>query len=128
MNESRLTLRIYLEDTDAQGVVYHANYLKFFERARSELLASLGVDQTAWLQRVRFVVHELSLRFRRPARLGDTITVVTSFEVASEYRLTFFQRAQDENGQLLVEGRVEVVCTDGSGNLIEVPAQVRPSA
>lgn len=74
------TLRVYWEDTDAGGIVFYANYLKFFERARTEWLRSLGVEQ----QRLKestggmFVVLETSLRYRRPARLDDELIVTAS--------------------------------------------------
>lgn len=80
MSQQRKTrgmkIRIYYEDTDAQGIVYHANYIKFCERARSEALMQAGVD----FARVdaHFVVSELYAKFLRPARLGDTLEIRTS--------------------------------------------------
>lgn len=124
MEEHRLEVRVYLEDTDAQGVVYHANYLKFFERARTDILATLGVERTALADRLRFVVHEMNIRFRRPARLGDMLTIITRMEASSEYRLVFLQQARRE-GELLVEARVDVVCVDPAGGLMEIPRDFR---
>jgi len=113
--------RVYLDDTDAQGIVYHANYLKFFERARSDLLAAKGVsidDQGRGDH--RFVVHEVRLKYLRSALLGDDIHVTTRYEKASEYRLTFFQEVRRGHTKL-VEAETQVVCIDPEGNLASLP-------
>jgi tol-pal system-associated acyl-CoA thioesterase len=92
MRDHRHPVTVYLEDTDAQGIVYHANYLKYCERARTELLKlngySLGEMQN---KGVLFVVFEMHLRFHRPARLHDQLEVRTHATRASDYRLTFTQ-------------------------------------
>jgi len=119
-----LQFRVYLEDTDALRIVYHANYLRFFERGRSEFLESLGVpmDQVAQPD-CRLVVYETRIKFRRPAFLGDRIEVLTSTLRASEFRLTFRQqirrRGEDE---ALVSGETDIVAVDRNGNLTELPA------
>ena len=124
-----LEFRVYLEDTDAQGIVYYANYLRFFERGRSEILESLGIpmDQVARPDR-KLVVYEIRVKFRRPAFLGDRIEVLTSMLRASEYRLTFRQqirrRGEDE---ALVSGEVDVVAIDQNGALQELPAIFSPA-
>jgi acyl-CoA thioester hydrolase len=119
-----LEFRVYLEDTDAQGIVYHANYLRYFERGRCEFLESLGISMSEVARPdCRLVVYEVRIKFRRPASLGDNIEVVTSMQRASEYRLTFRQqvrrRGEDE---ALVSGEVDVVAIDQNGALKEVPA------
>lgn len=74
--ESTLSVRIYLEDTDAGQIVYHANYLKFMERARTEFLRKVGVEQSSTLQEeLSFVVHSMEIQFRSPAKLDDLLTV-----------------------------------------------------
>ena len=119
-----LEFRVYLEDTDAQGIVYYANYLRFFERGRSEFLESLGVpmDEVARPD-CRLVVYEIRMKFRQSASLGDRIEVLTSMQRASEYRVTFRQqirrRGEDES---LVSGEVDVVAIDQNGTLKELPA------
>jgi tol-pal system-associated acyl-CoA thioesterase len=119
-----LEFRVYLEDTDAQGIVYYANYLRYFERGRSEFLESLGVpmDEVARPD-CRLVVYEIRLKFRKPASLGDRLEVVTSMQRASEYRITFRQqvrrRGEDE---ALVSGEVDVVAIGEDGTLKELPA------
>ncbi len=119
-----LQFRVYLEDTDAQGIVYHANYLRYFERGRSEVLESMGVpmDQIARPD-CRLVVYEARIKFRRPATLGDTIDVVSSMHKASDYRLTFRQQIiLHGEDTVLVSGEVDVVALDQTGTLVELPA------
>lgn len=122
MKEYRFDLRVYLEDTDAQGIVYHANYLKFFERARTELLDRLGLQPLEQAGRLRFVVHEMNIKFLRPALVGERLQVVTTFKPASEYRLSFTQKVyRGEESKPLTEAEVQVVCIDQAGQLVEIP-------
>jgi tol-pal system-associated acyl-CoA thioesterase len=121
--EQVLEFRVYLEDTDAQGIVYHANYLRYFERGRSEYLEYLGIpmDEVARPD-CRLVVYEVRVKFRRPANLGDRIEVVTSMLHASEYRLTFKQQIRRQGDvDPLVSGEVDVVAIDQTGTLKELP-------
>jgi tol-pal system-associated acyl-CoA thioesterase len=119
-----LELRVYLEDTDAQGIVYYANYLRYFERGRSEILESLGIPMNQVAQPdCRLVVHEIRIKFRRPASLGDRIEVVTSMLRTSEYRLTFRQQIRRRGEEeALVSGEVDVVAIGQDGSLKELPA------
>ena len=124
MNGPILEFRIYLEDTDAQGIVYHANYLKYFERGRSEVMELLGVP-VAEVARpdCRLVVYEIRTRFRRPAFLGDVIMVTTVMERSSEYRLIFKQEIRRKGEtEILVNGETDIVAIDENGNLKELPA------
>jgi len=118
-----LAVKVYLEDTDAQGIVYHANYLKFFERARSEILAGMGIELAGQGRGTqRFVVHEVEMKYRKPALLGDELEIVTSFEPLSEYRLLFHHGVhRDGDKAPLVSAEVQVVCVDERGELIELP-------
>ncbi len=123
-NDHVLEFRVYLEDTDAQGIVYYANYLRYFERGRSEILESLGIPMDRVAQPdSRLVVYEIRVKFRQPARLGDRIEVLTSMRRASEYRLVFRQqvrrRGEDEP---LVSGEIDVVTIDQNGTLKELPS------
>jgi acyl-CoA thioester hydrolase len=123
-NDHVLEFRVYLEDTDAQGIVYYANYLRYFERGRSEFLESLGIpmDRVAQPDN-RLVVYEIRIKYRRPALLGDRIEVWTSMLRASEYRLVFQQqikrRGEDE---ALVSGETDIVTIGQDGTLKELPA------
>lgn len=109
-----LTLRVYWEDTDAGGVVFYANYLKFFERARTEWLRGLGIGQAA-LQAdtgAIFVVAEVTLRYAASARLDDLLTV--SVQVVEQGQASMLIAQQAWRGEtLLAEGRVRVGCVDG---------------
>src|SRR3954470_7078861 len=80
--EHRFALAVYFEDTDAYGIVYYANYLKFMERARSDFIRALGVDQAAELRSSgsAYAVVEVDIRYRKPARLGDDLVVVSTVE------------------------------------------------
>jgi acyl-CoA thioester hydrolase len=105
----RVPMRVYWEDTDAGGVVFYANYLKFFERARTEWLRSFGHSQ----EQLRidtgtlFVVTDTSLRYLRPARLDDLIEVTVEVERATYTRISFIQQAWRGN-DLLTEGSIRV--------------------
>ncbi len=110
-------LRVYWEDTDAGGVVFYANYLKFFERARTEWLRSLGVSQHALLQDLgaMFVVSNTAVTYRAPARLDDELDVSVRVQRLGSASITVAQRAtrHDNNGTTLVaEGKVKVGCVD----------------
>jgi acyl-CoA thioester hydrolase len=108
-------LRVYWEDTDAGGVVYHAGYLRFFERARSEWLRASGIGQEALREEhgVVFVVREMDIRFNRPARLDDLLGAsVTVTEVRSaSFKVEQFLRRQVDDA-LLVDARVRIACLD----------------
>jgi len=119
-----LEFRVYLEDTDAQGIVYYANYLRYFERGRSEFLESLGVPMEEVARPdCRLVVYEIRVKFRRPALLGDRVEVLTSMLCASEYRLSFRQQVRRRGeAEALVSGEVDVVAIGEDGILKELPA------
>ena len=94
MKNARFPIRVYWEDTDAGGIVYHANYLKFMERARSDLLHQLGFGQDAQRDRedgVLFVVASLSINYHRGAKLDDDLEVVTRLEKLGRASLIFEQ-------------------------------------
>ncbi|MCJ2179722.1 YbgC/FadM family acyl-CoA thioesterase [Novosphingobium album (ex Hu et al. 2023)] len=91
----RFALRVFYEDTDAGGVVYHANYLRWFERARSDLVELLGIDQRAALEAGEglYTVAEVTIRYLSPARLGDTVQVETVAEQVGRVSCTLRQTA-----------------------------------
>lgn len=92
--EHRFPVRVYFEDTDLSGVVYHANYLRYMERARSDMLAAAGIDQRGALDSHQgvYVVADLSIRFRRPARLDDELTVISTLRGVTAASATIHQR------------------------------------
>jgi len=124
----RVAFRVYYEDTDCLGVVYYANYFKFFERGRSEFLAAAGTS-VAQLNDdgVIVVVHSLQANFRKPAKLGDLLDVDSRFIAKSPFRGRFTQRIE-RDGELIVEATVDVVCLNPDQKLIELPAHLRALA
>ncbi len=109
----RLGLRVYWEDTDAGGVVFYANYLKFFERARTEWLRSLGVSQEALRvgERAQLVVLHTEVRYVLPARLDDWLEVSAHIEQSGRASVTVWQQAW-RDADLLCEGRIRIACVD----------------
>ncbi len=113
---------VFYEDTDMAGIVYHANYLKFIERARSDWVAGLGIDQRAMLDRGEaFAVHRIVAEFRAPARFGDRLLVETAPVSASGARMVLDQRVL-RDGAVLFEARVTVVCLGPDGRARRLPA------
>ncbi len=111
--EFRWPIRVYYEDTDAGGVVYHTGYIRYFERARTEWLRSLGYSQQRLVQEenVLFTVVDLAIHYRRPARLDDLLDIVTRAE-AGGASVLFSQAALGPAGEVLAEGQVRVACVD----------------
>ena len=112
-SESLLQVRVYYEDTDAGGVVFYANYLKFLERARTEWLRDLGVNQSglAASEQRLFVVRSLDMSYRKPAKLDDLLTIRSRITKLGRASIHFAQRAE-RNGELLAEGNIQVCCVD----------------
>jgi len=108
-------VRVYYEDTDAGGIVYYANYLKFFERARTEWLRSLDVNQHQLLQEqdALFVVKSVSAEYHAPARLDDVLKLTLGIEKIGRASLTFIQEAWLAD-TLLNTARVRVGCVDSA--------------
>ncbi|NWG75123.1 MAG: tol-pal system-associated acyl-CoA thioesterase [Rubrivivax sp.] len=106
-------LRVYWEDTDAGGVVFYANYLKFFERARTEWLRSLGFSQQALKDDagLMFVVAGTAVRYLRPARLDDWLDVTVNVATAGRASLDIAQQAW-RGDALLAEGEIRIGCVD----------------
>jgi len=111
----RLPLRVYWEDTDAGGIVFYANYLKFFERARTEWLRALGVQQQAMRERTGaiFVVTHTSMHYRAPARLDDSLEITVAVRHTGRASLEVAQQAW-RAGTLLAEGEVRIGCVDAA--------------
>jgi acyl-CoA thioester hydrolase len=108
-------VRVYYEDTDAGGIVFYANYLKFFERARTEWLRAKGVGQHELLERegAAFVVKSVNLDYHAPARLDDELTLTLRVEKLGRASVQFAQQAW-RGEQLLVEASVKVGCVDAA--------------
>lgn len=105
-------LRVYIEDTDAGGIVYYVNYLRFMERARSEWLRAQGFSQQSLLEQgIQLVVHSVSASYQRPARLDDWLNVTASAGELRGARLSFHQQVSRDD-VLLSEADVVIACVD----------------
>ncbi|KXF81629.1 tol-pal system-associated acyl-CoA thioesterase [Enterovibrio coralii] len=106
-------IRVYYEDTDAGGIVYHANYLKYFERARTELLRSIGVNQLELFEEhTAFVVRHMDIDFIKGATLDESLTVQTTVSEIRRATLTFCQDLVNSQGDVLCRAVVKVACVD----------------
>ena len=109
-------VRVYWEDTDAGGIVYYANYLKFMERARTEWLRAIGVDQVQLKDAhgLMFVVVDVEAHYRKPARYGDQLQVTCKVSETTRASITLDQEVYRESvgGELLLDGRVRAACLD----------------
>ncbi|MFO1105004.1 MAG: tol-pal system-associated acyl-CoA thioesterase [Amaricoccus sp.] len=122
-------LRVYYEDTDLAGIVYHANYLKFIERARSEALLGLGVDQLALQAEAGlvFAVRRIEADFLAPARFQDRLLVTTRLLALGGARIDLDQRIWREES-CLFRAVVVLACLDAGGRPQRLPASVRAAA
>ena len=121
--EHHFALTVYFEDTDAYGIVYYANYLKFMERARSDFIRAVGVDQAAELRTSgsAYAVVEVDIKYRRPARLSDDLLVVSSVEQVRASSVDIHQRVM-RGPELLTDARVTAAFLDGGGRPRRQPA------
>jgi len=108
-------IRVYYEDTDSGGVVYHSNYLNFMERARTECLRSLGFEQDELITNHQciFAVHSLQMNFKRPARFNDALIIKTAIANISGASFEFDQKVFRDD-ELLCEAMVKVACLDSN--------------
>jgi len=120
-----LPVRVYWEDTDAGGIVFYANYLKFFERARTEWLRALGVHQQALRERSGgvFVVSEAALKYHRPARLDDELAVTVRLQHAGQASLLLVQEAFLPGPRLCCEASIRIGWIDAASMK---PARIPP--
>ena len=107
-------VRVYWEDTDAGGVVYHANYVRFMERARSEWLRSLGVDQMAFKETtgLAFMVVDMQISFLKPALLDDELLITVDVMERRAASILFAQTVTRADGSCLIRAKVRVACVD----------------
>lgn len=115
LGEFSLSVRVYIEDTDAGGIVYYVNYLKYMERARTEMMRNCGFDKAAvGGDGQLMVVHSASVNYRKPARLDDELAITASVKQCRRSYLVFSQQVFNQHsGDLLCEAEVKVACVDG---------------
>jgi acyl-CoA thioester hydrolase len=122
----RLPVRVYYEDTDFTGLVYHANYLRFFERGRSDFLRAAGVHHSELLEGpepMGFAVNKMSLDFLKAARIDDALLVETAFETFKGPRI-FIAQALRRGEEVLVRAEVQVCCISLTGRPRKPPAML----
>ncbi|MDC9725825.1 MAG: tol-pal system-associated acyl-CoA thioesterase [Gammaproteobacteria bacterium] len=115
MTDFEWPIRVYYEDTDSGGVVYHSNYLNFMERARTEWLRSLGFEQDELITNYHciFAVHSMQLNFKRPAKFNDSLIVRSHLIKAVGARMEFEQKIYRDD-ELLCEAAVKIACLDAN--------------
>jgi len=121
--EHQLPVRIYYEDTDFTGMVYHANYLRYFERGRSDFFRVVGISHTALLELpepTAFTITHIGLDFKRAARIDDALMVRTTYDDVKGPRLLISQRIT-RGDELIAEAQVHAVCIDMKGRARRPP-------
>ena len=128
--EHRFALRVYFEDTDFSGVVYHASYLRFMERGRTNYLRLLGADHRAMFEAAEkeapgfaFVVRQMKIDFKKPALMDDVLDILTAPEEVKGASITLHQKVM-RGGELLVEAHVQVAFVSG-GRARPIPKPLR---
>jgi len=118
-------VRVYYEDTDMGGIVYHANYLRFIERARSDWVRGIGVDQNAMREAGRiYVVRRIEADFLAPAKFDEELLVTTSLHNVTPARMVLIQEVT-RDGQPLFRAQVTIVCITTGGKPARLPAEIR---
>ncbi|MEM8538724.1 MAG: tol-pal system-associated acyl-CoA thioesterase [Pseudomonadota bacterium] len=121
----RFPVRVYYEDTDLAGIVYYANYLKFIERARSEWVREMGIDQVAMREAgLVFAVRRVVADYIAPARFDDDLIVETSMLPGSGARLVVRQDVK-RGDTLLFSAEVTIICMTTAGTIARLPAAIR---
>lgn len=123
-SEHRFALTVYFEDTDTAGIVYHANYLRFFERARSDMLKAAGIDQRGFLDQGggAYAVSEMDIKWRAPARLDDDLVVISRVTQVRAASCAIHQRVM-RGDQLLAEANVVAALLTPDGRPRRQPAE-----
>ena len=126
MKNHSMNIRVYYEDTDLGGVVYYANYLRFIERARSEWIREIGIDQIKMRddEKIIFVVTKLKADYLVPAGFDDVLTIASKIKVLSPVRAYFYQNIY-RGEELLFKAEVCVACTSMSGRVKRLPEKIK---
>ena len=126
MTHHSMNIRVYYEDTDLGGVVYYANYLRFIERARSEWIRDLGIDQIKMRneEKAIFVVTKIKADYLSPAHFDDVLLVETRIKVVSPVRAYFYQNILCKE-EVIFKAEVCVACTSNSGKVQRLPEKIK---
>lgn len=129
MFEHTLLVRVYYSDTDALGVVYHANYLRFFEMARTESLRQRGIELPFLLTEfgIQFAVVDAAIKYHKPARLGDQLCIASKISKFGRASVTYEQDIylSDRQGDLLCSGEIKLVTLDQNMRLKPLPDSLK---
>ena len=120
------TVKIYYEDTDAGGVVYYANYLKFLERARSEAIYSLGYTNSSILERfgVLLIVKSCNIEYKKPAKFEDTLEIIS--EIKSFTKTSFLMKQSiSRNNEIISDAEIHIVSVDKNGKPSKIPEDLK---
>lgn len=110
-DQADFPVRVYIEDTDAGGIVFYANYLKYFERARTEFFRARGFELRKGIaDNINYVVHSLSIQYKKSARLDDELVVTTTVVSVGKTYLVFSQKVFNQEKELLVDADVKIAC------------------
>ena len=122
MNEFTYKLKVYYEDTDSGGVVYYANYLKFFERARTEAIAEIGLSNKKLLEEngILIIVKSCNIEYKRPAKLEDQLEVKSSIISISNTSFKMKQKAYRDK-ELITDCEIHLVIVDEKGKPVKIP-------
>ena len=123
-NKFEFPIRIYIEDTDAGGIVYHANHIRFMERTRTEWLRACGIEHYWHQQDYNFVVHKIALKYMRPILMDDLITV-TATVVSCKSTSFVLQQNIYRDEIMLASGEVELACIDANMKPRRLPEEMR---
>lgn len=125
MFEHKMAIRVYYADTDALGVVYHANYLRFFESARTEFLRALGIELPSLMRDhgIQFAVVEASIKYHKPARLNDMLVIVSRIKNIGNASVLYEQNIYlaDHEDTILCSAEVKLVTVDNQMRAIAMP-------
>ena len=125
MQEHSLSVQIYYEDTDHSGVVYHANYLKYFERAREHMLGINHLISLMENEGIGFVVYKAEITYKRGAAFGDTLEIRSTVSLQSAYRLVFRQNAYlPAEPRPIVDSVIQLACVDENRELVPIPQDI----
>jgi len=121
-----LKKKIHYHDTDFSGAVYHGNYLKYLEEARSGMLESLGFAVTKLLERgVGFAVRRQEMDYKAPSVYGDELDIETGVKEYSPYRIVFQYTIRNQDGKLIGKAQTDLVCVGKDLKLVEIPADLQ---
>lgn len=124
MDKHSIQKKVYYHDTDAEGVVYYGNYLKYFEEGRAEFFQGKGLSLKAFAEKgILFVVKKVEINYKNPAKYDDCIEVFTSVEKQKKASIVFIQDVC-KDGLILAEGIVKVACVNEKFEPVQIPSEV----